>query len=121
MRSHTARPLATPLLNVRPASRGITSRRRLVRVVRVAALKKALWLGAALVVLGMMKVWLRSQVTTLGYELSDYREMLLRLEHEHQELEIEMASLRDPRRVDDIARRQLGLVEPRRGQIVEVR
>lgn len=121
MKTQTARPLAMPVLTVRPGRGVITSRRRLLRVVRAAALKRAAVLGAILIALCMAKVWLGSQVTTLGYELSDYREMLSRLEHEHQELDIEMAALRDPRRLDEIARRQLGLTEPRRGQVVEVR
>ena len=120
MRGSTARLLVTPVLTVRPAVRA-TGRRRLLRAVRAVALRRALLLGAILVALCMVRVWLRAQMTTVGYEMADYREMLGRLEHEHQELEIEVASLRDPRRVDEIARHQLGLVDPQRGQVVEVR
>ena len=65
-----------------------------------------------------MQVWLRLQVTHLGYELSAARRMQLRLEHEQRELEVELATLRDPGRLADVARRQLGMVEPGKGQVV---
>ena len=44
--------------------------------------------------------------------------MELRLEHEQRELEVELATLRDPHRIAEVARRQLGLSEARKGQIV---
>jgi cell division protein FtsL len=47
--------------------------------------------------------------------------MQLRLEHEQRELEVELATLRDPGRLADVARRQLGMVEPGKGQVVILR
>ena len=42
--------------------------------------------------------------------------MQLRLEHERRELEIELATLRDPARIERVARR-LGMIAPRAGQV----
>jgi cell division protein FtsL len=108
------------------ASRVLTVRRPLVRsaegrllhVVRGWLLRRALVLGVALVVLCVARVWLTHQVRGVAYDLSEARRIQLRLEHEQRELELELATLRDPRRLGADARRRLGLVEPARGQVV---
>lgn len=105
------RPLATP----------VPGRRRLLRVVRAWLVRRVLVLGAVLLALCLLQVWLRLQVDRLGYELSAARQMQLRLEHERRELEVELATLRDPGRLADLARRRLGLVDPRPGQVVILR
>jgi cell division protein FtsL len=109
----TARVAATRKGLERPGSGG-----RLLRAVRSVLVRRVLGLGAILVALGMVHVWLRLQVVGVAYELSAARQMQLRLEHEGRELEVELATLRDPARIADVARRRLGLVEPRKGQVV---
>jgi cell division protein FtsL len=110
------------VLNVRrPLVRPATHSARLLRAVRGWPVRRALVLGAVLVVLCMLQVWLRLQVTHLGYELSATRDMQLRLEHEQRELEVELATLRDPARLGDLARKRLGMTEPGSGQVVVVR
>ncbi|MFN8544750.1 MAG: cell division protein FtsL [Candidatus Binatia bacterium] len=101
---------------VRPAG----DRRRLLHAIRNGVVRRVLVLGAVLVALSMVQVWLRLQVVNVGYDLSSYREWVLRLEHERQELEVELATLRDRRRLEEIARNRLGMTEPARGQVVEV-
>jgi cell division protein FtsL len=102
----------------RPLVRQSGESRRLPRAVRGSAIRRMLVLGLVLVSLCIVQVWLRLQVTHLGYELSAARRMQLRLEHEQRELEVELATLRDPGRLADVARRQLGMVEPGKGQVV---
>jgi cell division protein FtsL len=80
--------------------------------------RRALVLGAVLVLLCMVQVWLRLQVVHVGYELSAARKVQLRLEHEQRELEVELATLRDPGRIDDVARHRLGMTDPAKGQVV---
>jgi len=109
------------LLVRRPLVRPAGDARRLLRAMRGLILRRAFALGAVLVALCMLHVWLRLQVVKLGYDLSAARQMQLRLEHEQRELEVELATLRDPRRLDELARRQLGMSEPRRGQVVTLR
>ncbi len=91
---------------------------RLLRAVRGLLIRRVLALGAVLVAACMLHVWLRLQVTRLGYELSSARQMQLRLEHDRRELEVELATLRDPGRIGDVARQRLGMTEPRKGQVV---
>ena len=105
----------------RPLIRPTGNPRRLLAVMRGWVVRRALVLGAALVFLCMLQVWLRLQVTHLGYQLSAARDMQLRLEHEQRELEVELATLRDPGRLGDLARRRLGMQEPGKGQVVILR
>ena len=105
----------------RPLVRPTGSPHRLLRVVRGWFIRRVLLLGVALVVLCVGQVWLRLQVVHLGYELSAARKMQLRLEHEGRELEVELATLRDPARLGEVARRRLGMVDPGRGQVVVLR
>jgi len=90
----------------------------MLRVMRGLLVRRVLALGALLIALSMLQVWLRLQVMHVGYELSAARQMQLRLEHERRELEVELATLRDPRRIDEMARRRLGMIEPAKGQVV---
>ena len=105
----------------RPLVRPTAHPRRLLRVMRGWVVRRALALGAVLVGLCLFQVWLRLQVTHLGYELSAARDMQLRLQHEQRELEVELATLRDPGRLGDLARRRLGMTEPGKGQVVILR
>ena len=98
---------------VRPSADAV----RVLRLVRGLP-RHALLLGAFLLVLCVARVWLRLETVNLGYELSSARQMQLRLEHERQELQVEIATLRDPARIAGIARRRLGMRDPEKGQVV---
>jgi cell division protein FtsB len=82
---------------------------------RVAAL------GGVLLLLCLVQVWLRLQVVDVGYQLSAARSMLDRLDHEHRQLRAEIATLQDAASLADAARAKAGLVEPRKGQVIELR
>lgn len=114
-------PPARVLTVRRPLVRPTAGSRRLLRVMRGWLVRRVLVLGGVLVVLAMLQVWLRLQVVHLGYELSAARKMQLRLEHEQRELEVELATLRDPRRLAEVARRRLGMTDPEKGQVVILR
>ena len=119
--SRSAGAAARVLTVRRPLARPAAHPARLLRAMRGWLVRRALGLGAVLVGLCLLQVWLRLQVTHVGYELSAARDMQLRLEHEHRELEVELATLRDPGRLGDLARRRLGMQEPGRGQVVILR
>lgn len=77
--------------------------------------------AGVLMAAGLAHVWVRLQVTTLGYELSTARDMVARLEQEQRELETELAMLTAPQRLAEEAGRRLGLREPEPGQVVVLR
>jgi len=110
--SAAARVLTVRRPLVRPAGRP------LLRAVRGVQVRRALILGFVLVALCVLRVWLAHQVMGVAYELTEARSMELRLAHEQRELEVELATLRDPRRLDAAARKRLGMTDPVRGQVI---
>ncbi len=62
-------------------------------------------------------VWTRHQVTTWGYKISEAADRQNALRQANRELRLEAASLRSPRRVEKIARKELGLDFAKPGQI----
>ncbi|MEK7714048.1 MAG: cell division protein FtsL [candidate division NC10 bacterium] len=81
------------------------------RVLVTALAAAALIVGAALAVVG-----LRVQQVHLAYQLDDLRVQRARAEGNVRQLEIEVATLRSPGRVEARAR-QRGMVAPARDQI----
>jgi cell division protein FtsL len=76
--------------------------------------------GLALVLVGvvLVHVWLRLQVVKTGYVLATATKLQARLEQENRELQIELATLTSPDRLESLARRRLGLVPPEKGQVI---
>jgi len=105
------RPLVTPE----------TDRRRLVQAMRRWLVRRTITLGLVLVALCILQVWLRLQVVDVGYQLSAARQMQLRLEQQRRELEVELAMLRDKTHLAELATKRLGMKEPDKGQVVELR
>src|SRR5512132_264134 len=66
----------------------------------------------------LVHVWLRLQVVQMGYVLSTASKLQSRLEQENSELKVEMATLTTRDRLDEMARRRLGLKPPQKGQVV---
>ncbi|HZY31969.1 MAG TPA: cell division protein FtsL, partial [Candidatus Methylomirabilis sp.] len=76
---------------------------------------------ASLVLLGVLfYVWQHIQVVRLGYEIEHLQAERLALVRQENELRFEVARLRSLRRVEEIARRQLGLTSPMPGQVILV-
>lgn len=102
----------------RPLVRPAGDPRRLLRMVRSRLVRRMVLLGVVLVALCMTQVWLQLQVVRIGYELQAAQQMSQRLDQEHRELQAELAMLRDPKALAEVARTRLGLVDPQRGQVV---
>jgi cell division protein FtsL len=88
---------------------------------RALFVRRVLVLVALLVLLCLARVWLGNQIVRIGYDLSDARQMRTRLEQEKQALEVELTMLKDRGKVEERARRRLGMTEPRKGQVVDLR
>ena len=84
--------------------------RRLARAIVVVAL--------VVVGIALLLVWVRLQVVHTGYQLSAARHLAHRLEQEQRELELEIATLKSPRRIERLAHERLGMGPPASGQVV---
>jgi hypothetical protein len=101
----------------RPLIRPTGDPRRLLRMMRSLLVRRVMALLAVLVVLCLVQVWVQLQVVDIGYQLSAARTMAQRLDHEHRELQTELATLRSTLR--DRAQ-ATGMVAPLKGQVVEL-
>ncbi|MGD8366212.1 MAG: septum formation initiator family protein [Desulfobacterales bacterium] len=62
--------------------------------------------------------WCRVQYVRTGYELAEQTQRSQRLAALQNQLKIELAHLKNPKRIAEIARRRLGLSMPSAGQTI---
>ncbi len=78
----------------------------------------SLLLGTLALVGVLFYVWQHIQVVRLGYQIERLQGERIALLRQEKELRFEAARLRSLRRVEEIARRQLGLTRPLPGQVI---
>ena len=71
--------------------------------------------------LAFLFVWSRSEVVQMGYRISEVRKQQEKLLSQKSQLELERASLRDPRRIEEIATRRLGMHLPKPSERIILR
>lgn len=75
---------------------------------------------ALLLAVSLFIVWSRLQVVNLDYDIASLESSLRQLQHETQQLRLEAASLSRPDRIEQLARKELGLRFPSAQQIIPV-
>ena len=75
--------------------------------------------GALIAVFLMFYVYQHFRCIDLSFQLEDLKVRQTKISALNSELRLEIEGLRDPRRIDVIARRQLGLTEPLPTQVQE--
>ena len=88
---------------------------RLVRHVEPAKQKnlfKTAGLGGVVALFFLFYIFQHFKCIDLSFELEDLKAQQAKAAQLNSELKLEIANLRDPMRIDVIARRQLGLTEP---------
>ena len=73
---------------------------------------------AALCAVGIFHVWSHTRVTTAGYRLGELQRQGQALRAERDRLEVEVATLRAPGRLEAFARERLGMAPPAAGAVV---
>ncbi len=94
----------------------MTALRSLVDPARLVARPAAL--VAAIVVVGIFHVWSHTRVTAAGYRLGELQRAQEALRAERNRLEVEVATLRAPGRLEGFARTRLGMAPPAAGAVV---
>ena len=95
---------------------------RLVRHVEPArqkSLLKTVGLGGVVAVFFLFYIFQHFRCIDLSFALEDLKAQQVRAAALNSELKLEIANLRDPMRIDVIARRQLGLTQPLPMQVRE--
>ncbi|MBW1645109.1 MAG: cell division protein FtsL [Deltaproteobacteria bacterium] len=65
--------------------------------------------------------WIHYQVVEQGYLLVDVRQQLRQVQEENKKLKTEIATLKQPERLEKLGRQKFGLQYPRAGQIVTLK
>lgn len=84
-------------------------------------LRSALLIGGILLLGLLFYVWQHIQVVRLGYQIERLRAEQLHLVQEGKARRVELARLRSLKRVEEVARRELGMVPPSPGQTILLR
>ena len=92
---------------------------RQVEPVRMRNLYKTVALGGIIAAFCMLYVYQHFRCIDLGFQLEDLKAKTQQAQILNSKLKLEIAFLRDPRRIDVIARRQLGLTQPAANQVRE--
>jgi len=95
---------------------------RLVRHVepmKMRNLYRTVVLGGIVAAFFMLYIYQHFRCIDLSFQLEDVRALQARVASLNSSLKLEIASLRNPMRIDVIARRQLGLTEPLPTQVQE--
>lgn len=92
---------------------------RHVEPVKMRNLYKTAILGAIIAAFCMLYVYQHFRCIDLGFQLEDLKAKTQQAQVLNSELKLEIAYLRDPHRIDVIARRQLGLTQPTANQVRE--
>jgi cell division protein FtsL len=102
---HTLKPIDNSRL-VRPAAPH-----------RVREMARLLALGGLVAAVALLYAWQHFACIQLSYQLESLKSQRAQAAELNQELRLEVAGLRAPSRIDQIARRQLGLTAPVAGQV----
>ncbi|MGB7438758.1 MAG: cell division protein FtsL [Candidatus Acidiferrum sp.] len=92
---------------------------RQIEPVKMRNLYKTVALGLMISAFCMCYVYQHFRCIDLGFQLEDLKSKTQQAQTLNSELKLEIAFLRDPHRIDLIARRQLGLTQPAANQVRE--
>jgi cell division protein FtsL len=84
----------------------------------LALVGRVAFLVAAVAAVGIVHVWAHTRVTAAGYRLGELQRAQEALRVERDRLEVEVATLRAPGRLEEFARTRLGMAPPAPGAVV---
>jgi cell division protein FtsL len=77
-----------------------------------------LWIIPVITVFSVGTVWLRLKIIRTTYAIHEADRNLAKTRHERELLLLKVAALRSPKRLENLARHQFGLVQPTAQQLV---
>lgn len=77
-----------------------------------------LWAIPTLIIFATGTVWLRLSIIRTAYEINETTKMINQAHQDREMLQLKVAALRSPRRLELLARTKFGLTQPRIGQVV---
>ncbi|OFZ72458.1 MAG: hypothetical protein A3K03_06570 [Bdellovibrionales bacterium RIFOXYD1_FULL_44_7] len=77
-----------------------------------------LWVIPVLIAVAIGTVWLRLAIVRTSYSINQTDKSLRNFQHEREKIELKLAGLRSPRRLENLATKKFGLTKPRADQVV---
>jgi cell division protein FtsL len=79
-----------------------------------------LGLGVLVFCFVLLFAWQHFECVRHGYQIEQLKAECASLEKQNHQYRVEQAALADPKRIDTLARTQLGMVDPGPGQLIQV-
>lgn len=76
------------------------------------------WIWPVFLVLTIGSVWVRLSVVKTTYDVTQADKTLRSLQQDREQIELRVAGLRSPRRLEILARSRFGLSQPRSDQVI---
>ena len=92
---------------------------RRVEPVKMRNLYKTVALGSIIAAFCMLYTYQHFRCIDMSFQLEDVKAKTVQAQALNSKLKLEIATLRDPRRIDVIARNHLGLTQPAASQVRE--
>lgn len=80
-----------------------------------------LWIFPAIILFAFATVWIRLTVVKTNYELNQANKTLHNLKLENEQLELKVAQLRSPRRLEVLAKQKFKLNPPSPDRIIPIK
>jgi cell division protein FtsL len=77
-----------------------------------------MWAIPTLVILAVLTVWVRLSIVRSSYEIDQNDKAIHNLKQEREQLQLQAAALRSPRRLEALAKTRFGLQQPRSDQVI---
>jgi cell division protein FtsL len=79
------------------------------------------WVFPVLIAFAFLTVWLRLTVVKTTYELNQANKTLHNLKLENEQLELKVAQMRSPRRLEALAKQKFKLTPPTPDRIISIK
>jgi cell division protein FtsL len=76
---------------------------------------------ALVFIISIFYVWSRTELVRLEYEISRMERKLRDLKQDERCMQLEIASLRSPQRIEEVARNDLGMVRSKPEQLIIIK
>lgn len=79
------------------------------------------YVSLVVMVVVLVYVWCHIQITEVNYEMAEAIKVREQLLEENSKLKVEIERLKSPARIEDYARKKLGMEYPERDQVIVLR
>jgi len=76
------------------------------------------WIWPVFLLMTIMSVWVRLSVVKTTYDVSQSDRALRSLQQDREQIELRVAGLKSPRRLEVLARSKFALTQPRADQVI---